>query len=99
MGYPCSCIILLSFEPSKGLHNLLFVVFPQFTYSESRKWCQHTTQRVFKHKGGFVIHLIPDTSGENISGLLSCQFLRLQLFDYSNIILLVNQLNCSHTND
>ena len=33
-----------SLERSKCLCNLLFVVLPQFTDSESRKWCQQSTK-------------------------------------------------------
>ena len=58
----------LSFLPDAQnyLHNLLFVVLPQSTYSKSRKWCQHPTLTCFYSQGRKRHTPYSDINGKDI---------------------------------
>lgn len=73
------------------LHNLLFVVFPHVTHSESRIKCQQPNSRAYWHRVGSVVHLNPNTDIKT-----STRLSYYSLFNNGHDIRLAHYLNGSH---
>ena len=83
------CIVFWFRAVEMSLYNLLFVVWPQFTHSESRKWCQQPTNVLFGTCGA-TSYTSFRNSGKDI---FSIPYAILSLSDHTNLIRLLSHFD------